>query len=684
MKLNPCLRGCLYLALLAVVGFGCSPSSDDSPPTAVNDQADPAAEPTVVLNRSASPVVILGFDGVDPRWVREWIAEGDLPNLAGLSKIGGVRDLESTCPPQSPVSWSTFTTGMGPGGHRIFDFLLRDPKRYIPIVSSGKFTKPSLNEDGSLHEHASWEEYRAGRSFWKILDDNGLETLSLAMAYDFPPAALKHGSETAGLGAPDIRGTNSFFTAYATDRKAEDVPGGKIVPVSLTGDTAESTLEGLRYQVGKSTKMSVLPIRFTRALAAKTLAVAIGDQEQTIPVGGWSDWYRLRFPLSESVHVKSICKVYVESIDPELRVYVSPRNMDPNEPLLPFATPEDFVSRLVEKHGLFKTIGWIHDTNALRAKALGEDAFLADAFFGMDCRKEALLDVLNHNPPPLLLATFTATDRISHMFYRFVDPEHPLYDAEQAKVYGGSIRESYRRMDAVVGDVLERLDPGARLMIVSDHGFHPYRYSFSVNTWLIEHGYMILKGQRDADDLEGARRRMGNVRYLQGIDWGRTRAYGVGLGQIYINLTGREGRGTVAPGQEYDSIVQEIRAALLAETDPKTGAAIITNTATRDEAFQGPYYDIAPDIQIGYAPGYQTSKDSASGGAPKDILAPNLDAWSGDHACSDWTKTQGFLMTNFKLDVEKPGIIDVAPTILTHFGMTPPDSMEGEAWTITE
>lgn len=672
----------LFLILsIGCLGFtGCS-GQPDGPGSAGPGGSATSEASSVNLRDDAAPVVLLGFDGVDPRLARQWIEAGHLPNLAALAEIGGVKDMATTCPPQSPCAWSTFTTGVGPGDHGIFDFIVRTPPSYIPQSSGGSLIKPKLDADGRLQRAAYWKGGRQGIGFWNLLDRAGMESLILAMPYDFPPKKLKHGHELVGLGTPDIAGRNSFFHAFATDTEPRSVPGGKIVPLTLEGDVAESKLEGPYDPRGRSGAKIALPIRFTRDTAGQTLTVRIGDAEQTVAVRGWSDWFRITYPLSDTVRVKAICKVFVESVEPELRVYVGPQSMDPEDPLLPFTAPENFAGELAARHGLFKTIGWIHDTNAMRAGRLDEATFLHDAYAGMDARTEMLLHALDEGPPPLLMAIYTVTDRVSHLFYRYLDKEHPGYDAQGAERHGDAILETYRRMDAVVGEVVRRLDPKAKLFVMSDHGFHSYRQAFAVNTWLVENGYMILKGQKNASDLEGARKKMGKNSFFKDVDWLRTRAYSMGMGQVYINLRGRESRGIVEVS-EYDGLVHEIADKLLATTDPANGASPIGRVSKRAEVFQGRFEEIAPDIQIGYAPGYQVEKSTILGGISPQVLAPNLDAWSGDHSGSDWKKTPGFLLTNFKLPVESPAIIDFAPTFLRHFGLQPPPEMTGEPWTI--
>src|SRR6266576_2460029 len=86
-------------------------------------------------------VIVVGFDGVDARYTEQWMNEGKLPNLARLRDMGTFRPLRPTLPAQTPVSWSTFSTGIDPGRTGIFDFLRRDPKNYLPVFAAFDETK---------------------------------------------------------------------------------------------------------------------------------------------------------------------------------------------------------------------------------------------------------------------------------------------------------------------------------------------------------------------------------------------------------------------------------------------------------------------------------------------------------------------------------------------------------------
>jgi len=100
-----------------------------------------AGTPQTCAAAAPPRVIVLGFDGADHALVAKGVAEGRLPNLAALAAKGGFSPLRPTIPAQTPVSWSTFSTGLSPGRTLIFDFLKRNPKTYRPefaIAEEGK------------------------------------------------------------------------------------------------------------------------------------------------------------------------------------------------------------------------------------------------------------------------------------------------------------------------------------------------------------------------------------------------------------------------------------------------------------------------------------------------------------------------------------------------------------------
>jgi hypothetical protein len=164
------------------------------------------------------------------------------------------------------------------------------------------------------------------------------------------------------------------------------------------------------------------------------------------------------------------------------------------------------------------------------------------------------------------------------MMWRLIDPKHLLYSLSLPEHYGDSIELVYRRADDFVGEVVRRVGPNVPVMIVSDHGFHSWRKAVNLDTWLVQNGYMTLKGIQAGDkklsDL------FGGGTFWENVDWSHTRAYAMGIGQIYFNLRGREAQGIVSPGAEASALADELSKKLLTMTDPEAGTPIIETSTS--------------------------------------------------------------------------------------------------------
>ncbi len=171
--------------------------------------------------------------------------------------------------------------------------------------------------------------------------------------------------------------------------------------------------------------------------------------------------------------------------------------------------------------------------------------------------------------------------------------------------------------------------------------------------------------------------------FFPNVDWSSTKAYALGLGQIYLNLYGRERYGIVEPGQQAHQVEEEIRKKLLAFRDPRTNKPVLEDVYLGQEIDHGPYAKNAPDLQLNFYPGYRTSWETSLGAIPPGIVVPNLRKWSGDHCASDPKDTHAILFINRKLDSSDPGIMDVAPTVLKLLGAPTAEKFDGKAWTLS-
>jgi len=204
--------------------------------------------------------------------------------------------------------------------------------------------------------------------------------------------------------------------------------------------------------------------------------------------------------------------------------------------------------------------------------------------------------------------------------------------------------------------------------VLSDHGFAPYNRSFNLNTWLLQNGYVVMKNDSTQDSAEP----------LANVDWSKTRAYGLGLNGLYVNLRGRERQGIVAPGAEEDALIREISDKLLAERDPKTNLPIITRMDRASVVYQGPYANSGPDLLVGYNRGYRAGWQTILGAFPPDVIEDNTNPWSGDH-CMDSTLVPGVVLSNRKIAIENPALTDIAPTVFAEFGIAKPGDLRGQS-----
>lgn len=639
-----------------------------------------------VMRPVTKQIVILGFDGADPHLAAKWMAEGKLPNLARLSRTGTFTPLGTTNPPESPVAWASFATGLNPGGTGIFDFLKRNPQTYLPELSLVSHSKPRFLFGLVPIKRPRVINERHGEPFYAAAAAAGYKATVIRMPLEFPPTRVPGGKLWAGLGVPDVRGTWGTFFYFGTDVTEQEEGntefGGRLERLAFDGATATAALSGPVDPTAKAYRRISVPIRFTLRSAAKGpsgITIRLEGRSETVLPGHWSRWFRVKFKITPFLSVHSICRFYVIQTSPDVRIYMSPLNMDPEDPPLPISYPRNYTRQLARKFGLFKTIGWWHDTWALNEERIDEGVFLQDMFRTMKMQEAITLDELKNHPPSLMVSIFTATDSVSHMFWRLIDPKHPRYDPALAAKYGDAILLVYERMDQVVGAVEKAMKPGAILIIVSDHGFHSWRKGFNTNTWLVENGYMTLKNPNAGETTYSLQDLFGQGSFFPNVDWSRARAYALGLGQIYLNLKGRERYGIVQPGQPAHELLEEMRQKLLAFRDPETGKPVLEDVYLGRQIFHGPYMAEAPDLQLNFYPGYRTSWQTSLGGIPAGILVANMRKWSGDHCSSDPKDTQGIFFSNRRLETPLPSIMDIAPTVLKLLDVSPPGKLDGHA-----
>jgi predicted AlkP superfamily phosphohydrolase/phosphomutase len=620
---------------------------------------------------AARRVVVLGSDGMDPRILDRLIREGRMPMMKALAEKGGYTRLGTTIPAESPVAWASFATGMNPGKHGIFDFLHRDPIHYTPKIAPVSVRQKKLGKPEPICN-------RTGASVWKVISDAGLRSTVLRVPVTFPPEKF-NGRQISGLGVPDLRGTWGTSVLYEEGGKAAETEmGGVQVVISRDSDGAyKSEIVGPRRADS--------PIPFSVRIQDGKANIEWQKQSVRLAAGEWSGWLPVSFSVSMgplTVHPAGIFKFFLHAINP-LKLYLSPISMDPSDPFFPVTQPAAWSKELVNEHGNFCTLGWMEDTWGLNESRIDEAPFLQEADRLTDKLEEMVFDLIEQKDDDFFVAVFEATDRNQHMFWRYIDPEHPAWTDAGAKTWGSVIDQTYERFDKTVGEVARRLGPSDVFIVMSDHGFNTFRRAVNVNTWLRNEGYLVADEGSIRDDFSMKDLQSTGV-FWPGVDWSKSRAYSLGLGKIYLNLRGREGQGIVNPGREYEQLRDEIVEKFSKLTDPKTGNPVVSVINKSDRIFSGPRVPEAGDLVIGFHVGYRVSWQTALGGFPPEVIQDNDRKWSADHCSINSEFAKGILLSSEKYPgfgtspgKSEPNIIDLSPTILRHLGIEIPKDIDG-------
>lgn len=616
-------------------------------------------------------LIIVGLDGMEPTLVERFMSEGKLPHFSRLKEEGSYARLKTTTPAISPVAWSSFMTGCSPSKHNIFDFLSRDAKNYLPDLSSARIGKPKKTLSwGKYNIPLSKPEIRGMRKsvpFWKILGDHGIFSSVLRVPITFPPEKFK-GHLLSGMCAPDLKGSQGTFAFYTSDEeKIRKREGGINIPVSVVGNKIETYISGPENSLRKDKEEIRLPLNITLDKDNDWAFLEVSKQKIRLKRKVFSDWIRLTFRPGLGMKVRATCRFYISQLEPHFEMYITPLNIDPAKPALPISHPFIYSVYLARLLGSFITLGEANDTWALNEGVLSEEAFLELTYSNHEEWERMLFNAMQKTKKGHVTCVFETTDSIQHMFWRYLDKQHPALQSGQVRMSAKVIEDLYMKMDDLVGRVLDKMDPRSVLIIMSDHGFKSFRRGVNINSWLYLNGYLSLKqGRKESEE------------WFKDVDWEKTKVYGLGLGGIYINQNGREAKGTVNPGKETEALKEEIKKKLSGLRDEEHSAIAINAVIDRDELPPGPYKENCPDLIVAYNEGYRVSWDSVTGKVNSNIFTDNVKAWSGDH-CIDPRLVPGVFFCSLKINAKDPAIIDIAPTALELFGLRRPSYMDGHS-----
>ncbi len=657
-------------------------------------------------------VFILGVDGMDPVITQRLIDEGKLPNLAKLAKAGGFESLATVNPPQSPVAWSSFVTGMDPGGHGIFDFVHRDPKTYKPISSA---TPPSTDPTKAIEIGDTYfpisggavSNNRGGVPFWDLLEKAGVDTEIYRIPGNYP--VPDSGAKTlSGMGTSDMRGGYGVYTWF-TDKPIPTKPDGsklkgdiEVVTVEdFDGDgvvdNVHGTLKGPPdlFHIAPDAEITdnnylTAGVTFWLDKDRTSIYIQAGDDTALVKEGEWSDWMKVSYEgLPHGVvSYDGMVRFYAKQLKPGagedpkgpgFAVYASPVNFVPSNPAQQISTPKTWSEDLSDILGNFYTQGMPEETNALKDGMFDDDDYI---------RQVALVQQDTRNMMELALARFKGDhdghgamtfmyvsdiDLQCHMLWRHGDPKyadaphHPAWEEKSAAKHKLDIEHMYEHVDSLAGDIIDNLPKGSSFLLMSDHGFQPYTRDVHLNTWLRDNGYLVMKAGKTTGSIP-----------TDDVDWSKTKAYNIGFNAIYLNETGREGQGIVAPA-DADAVMKAISDKLLAQRDPKDGHVVVRKMARSKDIYSKQREAEAPDLIVGFDIGYGNSDQSTLGEIGTEELTDNTSRWSGNHLM-DPDVVPGVIFSNEPLPPAGGyGLLDVTATVLKHFHVDPATGMTGKS-----
>jgi predicted AlkP superfamily phosphohydrolase/phosphomutase len=518
-----------------------------------------------ISKSTGKKVIVIGIDGMDPRLAESMMKEGLLPHLAKLRAAGGFSDLGTSIPPQSPVAWANFINGAGPGSHGIFDFIHRHPQEQCaPFYSAAE----TVGGETLLR--------RQGTPFWEYLDAAGIPSTFYNLPSNYPPSPSHHGHHrcVSGMGTPDMLGTNGTYQHFADNGPMESLEegGGKRSRLTFENETATANLVGPVDRSSRDPGPITVDFLVHRDRAANAAVIEIQGQKILLKKGQWSRWTKLTFKLPWYVwnDASGIVRFYLQQVAPNFRLYVTPINMDPSAPALKMSEPPSFIQDVAKRLGLFYTTGFQEDHKARSNGVFDDDEFLQQAGMVLDERLALFDTAVDDYDDGLLFFYFSSSDLQSHIFWWNSDDPHPIRSAGEAKKYFGHIRGLYQKLDAVIGDLVDRYGSRATVFVMSDHGFANFGRQFNLNSWLRAQKYL---GPPECTSI------------LKDVDWSRTVAYGFGINGLYVNLKGRERDAIVEPGDQKEAILKELATRLEAVTD--NDQRVIRKVYRADEVYAG-------------------------------------------------------------------------------------------------
>ncbi|MDF1837920.1 MAG: alkaline phosphatase family protein, partial [Planctomycetota bacterium] len=611
-----------------------------------------------------------------------------------------IQPLATSTPPQSPVAWSCFITGTNPGGHGVYDFIHRDPETYSELPGTQRPTHPS---DFDLPGHWKFpltegsDSNRTGKAFWTVLGENSVPASVWRMPINFP-VEKGLGYSIPGMLTPAIDSAYGQPTLYTTNPPLDRLTDPKVKRINVRNGRVRTRLDGPANPFKDGEPSSSVDLDLYVDADSDSVAIELGGEKLVLQTGQWSVFVPVEFSLLPvgMNSMSGIVRFYLRSLEPELELYASPVDIDPMNPVSPISDPEEASAQLAQAIGLYYTQGMAEDVNGLKKGLLTDEEFMAQTELVFQERGRmlgyALNAYMNDERGGLLFFYYSTVDLCAHMMWRHSDEEHPHHDevlaAKDSQWWSGRegstwkdvLIDLYLKMDDVLGEVRSQVGDDTLILVMSDHGFAPYHRIFSLNTWLLENGYLVLKEGKERE-LERGHADFRAVRLIDAVDWSKTRAYGLGFNGLYLNLKGREAQGIVAPGQEAQDLIAELKAQLEAVEDfapGREGTRVILAADPGKEVYSGQRVSEAPDLVVGYNAGYGNSDESSLARIPNVVLRDNLGGtFNGNHLMHP-SVVAGTLLTNGTLARTGLKLEDITAQLYAFYGVEPEMELDGQ------
>ncbi|MCX7830148.1 MAG: alkaline phosphatase family protein, partial [Acidobacteria bacterium] len=428
-----------------------------------------------------------------------------------------------------------------------------------------------------------------GKSFWEIAAEKGVKSIVIRHPDTYPAKPFKDGRLLSGLGVPDLRGRIGTPTIITTDyslKMRDNEFSVEIVPVGFNvyeekveiqvpgpynkpfysyplseyedGCVDDELKDNLKKEAKKElerrgvSETIYFPVSLKVDKDAGDCQIEISGKSIILKEKEWSEWIEIDFKFSNIVKIKGLIRFYLMQTQPELKLYISPIQIHPDNNLH-ISYPESYARDLFKRFGPFKTMGWAVDTWTVSSGLSDEEQFLSDMYRTEEAYEKIMVQLLKDGDCELYVQIYEFTDRIGHILWRYLDDKHPLFDGANSGRFRNELKKSYVYMDKIIGEAMDIIPKDCVLIVLSDHGFASLRKEGNYNRWLVDNGLMVLKddtGLMSLYDLFDDNRLL-----FKNVDWSKTKAYSLGLGNIYINLKGREKEGIVSEGKEYEEVV---------------------------------------------------------------------------------------------------------------------------------